>query len=217
MKTILLTLALIALANIGKAELKWEKTEVELHPVAGDATAVGTFKYKNTGDKPLKISSVKTSCGCTTAALQKNDVAPGESGEITATFKIGGSTGTQVKTVTVQTDDASQPATVLQLRAVIAQPITLRPSFLYWMRGESPKPKRIAVTLDKGIAAKTLKVTSSSPTFTASVASSSANEFQIEVTPHDTAEATSATFTIAPDSGGKVAYANARIIDAAAR
>ncbi len=215
MKTTILTLALIALANIGKAELKWEQTEVELHPAASDANAVGIFKYKNTGEKPLKITSVRTSCGCTTAALPKSDVAPGESGEITATFKIGSSTGTQVKTVTVQTDDASQPATVLQLRAVIAQPITLRPTFLYWMKGESPKAKRIVATLDK--ATKNLKVTTSSPGFTASVVHSSANEFQIEVKPHDTNAAASATFTIASDNGGKMAYANARIIDAAAR
>ena len=73
----------------GSAALTWETTEVDVHPTLSDKTAVAHFKYKNTGDKPVKITSVHPSCGCTTAALAKDVVAPNESGEITATFNIG--------------------------------------------------------------------------------------------------------------------------------
>ncbi len=94
---------LIALAEGAHAELRWEQTSVELRPAFSDKQAVAHFKYENVGKIPVHFTSVKASCGCTTAQTQKDEVPPGEKGEITATFNIGGRTGTQVKTVTVQT------------------------------------------------------------------------------------------------------------------
>jgi P pilus assembly chaperone PapD len=68
-------LALVfAIVVPAQAALTWETTEVDLHPGLADKTAVAHFKYKNTGDKPVKITSVHSSCGCTTAALAKEVV-----------------------------------------------------------------------------------------------------------------------------------------------
>ncbi len=100
--------------------LVWESKSADLHPSLADKEAVAHFKYKNTGDKPVKITSVHASCGCTTAALAKDVVAPNESGEITATFTIGNRVGTQKKTITVMTDDQKEP-TLLKLKATIPQ------------------------------------------------------------------------------------------------
>src|SRR5215467_8360593 len=96
----------IFLCAMARAELKWEQTMIELHPMPADTQAVGHFKYQNTGDKPVHFRSVRTSCGCTAAQSQKDEVPPGDKGEITATFNIGDRTGTQIKTVTVETDEA---------------------------------------------------------------------------------------------------------------
>src|SRR5213080_2561435 len=111
----------IFLCAIARAELKWEQTAVELHPTAGDKEAVGHFKYQNTGSQPVRFKSVHSSCGCTAAQSQKEEVPPGEKGEITATFNIGERTGSQVKTVTVDTDEPTNSRTVLTLKAVIPQ------------------------------------------------------------------------------------------------
>src|SRR5437870_4168809 len=106
MKTHILTFTLSFIVCLtARAELKWEQTAVELHPARGDKQAIGHFKYQNTGKAPVHFKSVHASCGCTAAQSQKDQVAPGEKGEITATFNIGDRTGLQVKTVTVQTDD----------------------------------------------------------------------------------------------------------------
>ncbi len=91
----------VLLLATARAELKWEQTSIELHPGVGDKQAVGHFKYENVGKTPVHFKSVHSSCGCTTAQTQKDEVAPGEKGEITATFNIGGRIGTQVKTVSV--------------------------------------------------------------------------------------------------------------------
>src|SRR5947199_6214494 len=194
---------LIALAEDARAELKWEQTSVELHPTFSDKQAVAHFKYENVGKTPVHFTSVHASCGCTAAQTQKEQVAPGEKGEVTATFNIGGRTGTQVKTVTVQTDDPdpSRATTVLTLKAVITPLLEIQPALVFWQNGEEPKPKIITAKANKDAAIKKLEVTSSIPDFTAKVdAGSAPNEFRIIVRPRDTAKATYATLSIKPDS-----------------
>ena len=44
------------------------------------------FHVKNTGDKPLFISSASPSCGCTVADYTKSAIPSGETGEVTASF-----------------------------------------------------------------------------------------------------------------------------------
>ena len=221
LRSSLLLIAIILCSVPAQAELVWEKTEIELHPAIGDPTAVGVFKYQNKGDQPIHFKSApRTSCGCTVAALQKNDVAPGEKGEITATFSIGDRTGLQQKTITVDTDDPQKPQTVLTLKATITQMLELQPAFVFWQSGEDPKPKMILAKAGKGVAIKNLEVTSSSPEFTAKVEpGSGAGEFKINVQPRDTAKQLNATLTIKPEmSSGpaKIFYASARVTPPAA-
>src|SRR5438045_1860629 len=195
--------ALTALAQVGRAELKWEQTSVDLQPALGDKQAVAHFKYENVGKTPVHFTSVHASCGYNTAQTQNEQVAPGQKGEITATFNIGGRTGTQVKTVTVQTDDpdSARSTTVLTLKAVITPLLEIQPALVYWQNGEEPKPKIITAKANKDAAIKKLNVASSTPDFTAKVEPGSApNEFRISVQPRDTTKAVYATLTIKPDS-----------------
>src|SRR5438552_13093001 len=210
---LLVILSVLALANTCRAGLKWEQTQIELHPAPGAATAVGSFKYKNTGDTVVHFKSITTSCGCTTAARKKDDVAAGETGENKAKFKVDASTGVQQKSVRVETDDAATPVTILTLRAVIPQMLELRPSFVYWENSEPGKPKAIMVKAAKELHATSLKVTSSSNEFATSVSSAGQNEFKIEVQPHDTSHAVSAVLTVQPDNGGKPVYATAPAVN----
>ena len=48
--------------------------------------ATATFKITNSGDKPLVISNITTSCGCTEAEWTKTPIAPGASGTIITTY-----------------------------------------------------------------------------------------------------------------------------------
>src|ERR1700736_4937178 len=136
--------AITSLAQSARAELKWKQTSVDLRPKFDDKQAIAHFKYENVGSTPVHFKSVHASCGCTTAQTQKDQVAPGEKGEITATFNIGGRTGTQVKTVTVQTDDPDQAhaTAVLTLKTTIPQLFEIQPAVLYWQGGAEEKGKR---------------------------------------------------------------------------
>src|SRR5204863_5661800 len=201
----------IVIGATARAELKWEQTAIELHPAAGDKEAVGHFKYQNTGSKPVRFKSVHTSCGCTAAQSQKEEVPAGEKGEITATFKIGDRTGTQVKTVTVDTDDPVNATTVLTLKAVIPQELEINPSFVFWGQGEAPKPKSIVVRAGKDFSVKQLKVTSSSPDFETKVEQTGNGQFKIDVQPRETSREIAAKLVIQPEDSPKVFYATARV------
>jgi hypothetical protein len=217
MRTRIFTFTLsIFVCAIARAELKWEQTAVELHPTAEDKEAVGHFKYQNTGSQPVRFKSVHSSCGCTAAQSQKDEVPPGEKGEITATFKIGDRTGTQVKTVTVQTNDPVNATTVLTLKAVIPQQLEINPTFVFWGQGEALKPKSIVVRASKEFPVKQLRVTSSSPDFQTKVEQTGNGQFKIDIQPRDTSRNMDATLIIQPESSTKTFYAKARVTNAAA-
>jgi len=215
MKTQILTFTLSIITCLSaRAELKWEQTSVELHPTATDKQAVGHFKYQNPGKTPVHFKSVHASCGCTTAQSQKDEVPPGEKGEITATFNIGDRTGTQIKTVTVETDEQTNPKTVLTLKAVIPQQLEISPMFVFWKQGEKPEPKTISVKAGKEFTVKHIKVTSSSPDFQTKVEETGKGEFKIDVQPKETTNLVASTLTIQPEDSQKVFYATARITNA---
>ena len=216
MKTPILAFTLsIIMCLSARAELKWEQTTIELHPTAADKQAVGHFKYQNPGKTPVRFKSVHASCGCTTAQTQKDEVPPGGSGEITATFNIGDRTGTQVKTVTVETDEATNPKTVLTLKTIIPQQLEISPTFVFWKQGDKPDSKAITVRVGKEFTVKHIKVTSSSPDFQTKVEEKGNGEFKIDVEPKETNNLVASTLTIQPEDSQKVFYATARITNTA--
>jgi len=66
-----------------------------------------SFRFKNSGDKPLVISSVLPSCGCTVADFPRQPIAPGKEGEITGEFDSKGRVGLQHKDLTVHANTAT--------------------------------------------------------------------------------------------------------------
>jgi hypothetical protein len=210
-----LTIGLCVCLSLGvDAALVWENPEVDLHPTLSDKTAVAHFKYKNTGDQPVKITAVQPSCGCTTAALAKDVVAPGESGEITATFNIGDRSGEQTKTIRVRTDDPEGEGTTLKLKATIPRLLEFAPAFLYWRRGEEHAPKTIEVKIGDFPVTK-LDVTSTDPAINVgSEPVPNEKAFRITVTPETGNRPVNAALKIQPDfpkEPPKTFYANVRV------
>lgn len=59
------------------------------------------FRFKNTGLKPLVITSTSASCGCTVPEKPERPVLPGETGYIKVVFNSRGKTGHNEKNITV--------------------------------------------------------------------------------------------------------------------
>ena len=64
-----------------------------------------TWKFRNTGNKPLVIANVRKGCGCTDAFGPKEPVEPGKEGVITAKFDSKNMKGMQTKQVFVTAND----------------------------------------------------------------------------------------------------------------
>ncbi len=116
---------LVALALFGVAGVAAPMISVD-NPIYSATVQSGSlvshaFVVTNTGDQTLSITNVVTSCGCTTAALDKRDLAPGESVSVTATVNTTGFQGTVTRTVSVSSNDPVNPTAVLQMVLTIAQ------------------------------------------------------------------------------------------------
>lgn len=190
-------LALACTSFSASAALEWEKPIQELQRTPDDKFAVAHYAFKNSGTAPVTIKAVRTSCGCTTASLDKKTYQPGEGGEIVVTYSFHGQTGQLRKLVTVITDDQPQP-TVLDLRVMVAEPLTIRPTFVYWRVGDPPEPKTVALTGNANVKVK--NVVSSNPRLIASLETvKPGQDYVVTVKPLDTTTKEAGEITVATD------------------
>ncbi len=59
------------------------------------------FKFENTGNEPLIITNVQTTCGCTAPNWPRDPVIPGQESEIKVVFNSAGKIGRQNKVITI--------------------------------------------------------------------------------------------------------------------
>jgi hypothetical protein len=72
-----------------------------------------SFRFKNSGDKPLLIQHVQPSCGCTVPEQSSEPIAPGEESDIKATFTSEGHVGPNHKTLWVLANTKGSRTTAL--------------------------------------------------------------------------------------------------------
>ena len=92
-----LLLILVALLGINVAvawaeqgaispKLSFEQTVYDLGQVGLGTKNMCEFKFTNTGQTPLIITDVRSTCGCTVFKLDKREYTPNESGTIRPTY-----------------------------------------------------------------------------------------------------------------------------------
>ena len=82
--------------------IQWiDGTKKDFPKITEGETLNVTFHFKNTGTKPLVISQVTAGCGCTIPEQPTKPYAPGETGEIKATFNSSGKVGPNSKPINV--------------------------------------------------------------------------------------------------------------------
>lgn len=78
---------------------------------------VRSFEFTNTGNAPLVISDVKSSCGCTIPKKPEGPIMPGESGEIQVKYDTN-RVGPIRKAITV-TSNADTPTVILKIKGTV--------------------------------------------------------------------------------------------------
>jgi hypothetical protein len=187
------------------AQLQWETRELEFSPSADQTQVTAYFKFQNIGQSEIKITSVSTSCDCTTAALQKNIVPPGEKGEIEATFNVGGRFGLTQNTILaesilVESTDPESPMTSLTLRVHIPAVAQVSPNVLQWALGTAPSPQVINIRILNDLPIHAVSATSSNPRILARVEQAvPSKEYRVIVEPKETSEPVTAVLRIKTD------------------
>lgn len=65
-------------------------------------SGIRSFEFKNTGDAPLKIINVQSTCGCTVPSKPTEDIMPGKTGKIDVKYNMN--PGPIRKTITVESN-----------------------------------------------------------------------------------------------------------------
>ena len=92
MKKILFSLLAVAVTSLSFAQAKladvaeFKAETIDLGKMKVNIPTTATFVVKNIGKTPLIIEAANPTCGCTIGDYTKAPIAPGKTGQITATY-----------------------------------------------------------------------------------------------------------------------------------
>ena len=118
-----------AVTGTNQPHIQFETPVFDFGKVTGGAAVNHVFVFTNTGDAVLEITAVQPSCGCTAAGEWSKKVEPGMTGFIPIQFNSGNYGGQVTKTVTVTSNDKTQPTVLLQIRGLIWKPVDVTPQY----------------------------------------------------------------------------------------
>ena len=109
--TLVLAFLLANLAVLAQAKKENHSTSGPVMAFAEDRYEFGdipegdkvehTFEFENSGNEPLIISNVLTTCGCTVPEWPREPIPPGGTGKIDVVFNSTNKSGVQNKVITV--------------------------------------------------------------------------------------------------------------------
>ena len=107
MRKLLLLVAVLGLSSVsfGQAKIEFmaKDNTIDYGTVSKDSdSGMRTFEFKNTGNQPLMITNVQSTCGCTVPSFPKEPILPGKTGKIDVKYNM--SPGPIRKTITVESN-----------------------------------------------------------------------------------------------------------------
>lgn len=107
MKKLLLLAAFVGFSSVSFAQAKIEfmakDNTIDYGTVSKDSdSGMRTFEFKNTGNQPLIITNVQSTCGCTVPSKPTEPIMPGKTGKIDVKYNMA--PGPIRKTITVESN-----------------------------------------------------------------------------------------------------------------
>lgn len=122
MRTLLLvftlSLALNVQAQTTGPAIEFTSQVVDYGEIERGSDGIRIFEFVNSGNQPLIISKVYSSCGCTIPKKPEAPIAPGEKGEIQVKYDTN-RVGPIRKTITVNSNAASTPIVSLKIKGTV--------------------------------------------------------------------------------------------------
>jgi hypothetical protein len=131
--------------------IEFDKTVADFGQVGVTSSKkVAEFKFTNTGDGLLKIKEVEKCCGVVTK-LDKEEIAPGESGVVKAEFYVTQKPGLYMKNIYVNSNDKTKPRVPLTIKAQVVSKVGYEPKRvrLFLEEENAGCPKIVLKSLDE--------------------------------------------------------------------
>lgn len=103
------------------AKIYFAETSYDFGDITQGDKVEHIFEFENTGNEPLILSDVRTTCGCTAPEWPREPVVPGEKSKIKIIFNSSGKMGMQNKVITVMSNAVNSPARVKIVTNVMAK------------------------------------------------------------------------------------------------
>lgn len=103
--TVFVSLGGLLCGAMAKSVIKYDKTSHDFGTFPEAKVMECVFTFTNTGDEPLVIQQVITTCGCTVAEYTKNPVQPGKQGKVRVKYNgKGKAKGKFKKAITIRSN-----------------------------------------------------------------------------------------------------------------
>ncbi|MFD2725501.1 DUF1573 domain-containing protein [Hyunsoonleella rubra] len=114
----LISFSLNAQGKVAKIEFK--ETTIDYGTIEKGSNGVRVFEFTNTGEAPLIISKVTSSCGCTIPKKPEDPIMPGKTGQIEVKYDTNRVNPIR-KTITVMSN-AETPTVALKIKGLVVDP-----------------------------------------------------------------------------------------------
>ncbi len=104
-------------AQEAKAKIEFKSDVIDYGEIAKGSDGVRQFEFTNTGDAPLIISRVYSSCGCTIPKKPEEPIAPGATGTIEVKYDTK-RVGPIRKTITVYSN-AEEATKAIKIKGTV--------------------------------------------------------------------------------------------------
>ena len=141
----------------------FDTTVFEYHARPEEDVLHASFVMTNSGEGPITITGLDTSCSCLDVRSDKKIVPPGEKALIEADFSLSKLAGTAEKFVYVKTNLPEFKELRLSVRVTIDPLFEIEPKMLDWVVGERPEEKRIKFRILRDEPVNIISATSSRP------------------------------------------------------
>ena len=111
----------LAEENAASTTIKFDRLKHDFGNVKPDSDNTTEFIVYNTGDKPLILTDVSASCGCTTPQKPEGPIAPGKSDVIKVTFHPKPGQVDEIKKSITVTANTAEKIHLLEIRAFVTK------------------------------------------------------------------------------------------------
>ncbi len=120
---LLAILTLMPMLASAQARLTLSTDEVDMGELTAEESREQIVTFINDGDSPLEIERISTDCGCTVADYPREEILPGEGGEIKIIFSGRGRMPGEFKKIVRIRSNASDKRQLIFVKGKIIRPL----------------------------------------------------------------------------------------------